>query len=85
MTLLGPGDVMAIEPRQVLRVTPASGTRDAEPEFFPSIEFDAPDLPWTYSPIVPRGTRVLPWIVLIVVEATPDVSARRRANKDRAR
>ena len=74
MTLLGPGDVVAIEPRQVLRVTPASGTRDAEPEFFPSIEFDAPDLPWTYSPIVPNGTRVLPWIALIVIEATPDVS-----------
>ena len=74
MTLLGPGDVVAIELRQVLRVTPASGTRDAEPEFFPSIEFDAPDLPWTYSPIVPNGTRVLPWIALIVVEATPDVT-----------
>jgi hypothetical protein len=74
MTLLGPGDVVAIERRQVLRVTPASGTRDAEPEFFPSIEFDAPDLPWTYSPIVPSGTRVLPWMVLIVVEATPEVS-----------
>jgi hypothetical protein len=73
MTLLGPGDVAAIDPRQVLRVTPSSGTRDAEPEFFPSIEFDAPDLPWTYRPIVPAGARVLPWIALIVVEATPDV------------
>ena len=72
MTLLGPGDVVAIEPRQVLRVTPSSGTRDAEPEFFPSIEFDAPDLLWTYSPLVPTGTRVLPWIALIVIEATPD-------------
>jgi hypothetical protein len=74
MTLLGPGDVIAIDPRQVLRVTPSSGTRDAEPEFFPSIEFDAPDLPWTYSPIVPSGARILPWIALIVVEATEGVS-----------
>ena len=57
MPLLGPGDVITIEPRQVLRVTPAAGTRDAEPDFFPSIEFDAPDLPWTYSPVVPAGTR----------------------------
>lgn len=74
MSLLGPGDVVAIEPRQVLRVTPAAGTRDAEPEFFPSIEFDAPDLPWAYSPVVPAGTRVLPWIALIILEANPDVS-----------
>jgi len=58
-SLLGPGDVLAIDPRQVLRVTPAAGTRDAEPEFFPLIEFDAPDLPWAYSPVVPDGRRVL--------------------------
>ena len=74
VSLLGPGDVIAIEPRQVLRVTPAPGTRDAEPDFFPSIEFDAPDLPWTYSPAVPVGTRILPWMALIVVEARPDLT-----------
>ena len=74
MTLLGPGDVVSIDPRQVLRVTPSSGTRDAEPEFFPSIEFDAPELPWSYSPLVPSGTRVLPWITLIVIEATSEVA-----------
>jgi hypothetical protein len=74
MTLLGPGDVVSIDPRQVLRVTPSSGTRDAEPEFFPSIEFDAPDLPWSYSPLVPSGTRVPPWITLIVIEATSEVA-----------
>src|SRR5690349_12468250 len=74
MTLLGPGDVVTIDPREVLRVTPSSGTRDAEPEFFPSIEFDAPDLPWSYSPVVPSGTRILPWITLIVIEATSDVT-----------
>lgn len=74
MSLIGPGDILAIEPRQVLRVAPAAGTRDAEPEFFPAIEFDAPDLPWAYSPVVPEGTRLLPWIALVVVEARPDVT-----------
>jgi hypothetical protein len=73
MSLIGPGDVVTIEPRQVLRVTPTAGTRDAEPEFFPAIEFDAPDLPWAYSPVLPEATRLLPWMVLIVVEALPDV------------
>jgi hypothetical protein len=74
MPLLGPGDVMTIEPRQVLRVTPAGGTRDAEPEFFPAIEFDAPDLLWAYSPIVPEGVRILPWLALVVLETGPDVT-----------
>ena len=73
MPLLGPGDVITIEPRQVLRVTPAAGTRDAEPDFFPAVELDAPDLPWSYSPLIPDGTRVLPWIVLVVVESRPGV------------
>lgn len=74
LPLLGPGDIVAIEPRQVLRVTPAPGTRDAEPDFFPAIELDAPDLPWAYSPLVPVGARVFPWLVLVVVEATAEVT-----------
>jgi len=73
MPLLGPGDVIGVEPRQVLRVTPAAGTHDAETDFFPSIEFDAPDLPWAYSPLTLDPSRVLPWMVLIVVELTDDV------------
>jgi hypothetical protein len=73
MPLLGPGDVLGIEPRQVLRVSPAAGTSDAEPDFFPSIEFDAPDLPWAYSPLSMDPSRVLPWFVLVVIEVTDDV------------
>jgi hypothetical protein len=73
MPMLGPGDVIGIEPRQVLRVTPAAGTGDAEPDFFPSIEFDAPDFPWAYSPLTMDPARRLPWIVLLVIEATDDV------------
>jgi hypothetical protein len=73
LELLGPGDVLGIEPGQVLRMTPAPGSRDAEPDFFPSVEFDAPELPWTYSPELPEGTRLLPWIALVVIEAQPAV------------
>jgi hypothetical protein len=74
LPLLGPGDVLGLDPRQVLRVTPAAGTHDAEPEFFPAIEFDSPDLPWTYSPVVSTGPRALPWLVLIVIEARDGVT-----------
>jgi hypothetical protein len=73
MPMLGPGDVLGIESRQVLRVTPAAGAGDAEPDFFPSIEFDSPDLPWAYSPLTLDPARVLPWIVLVVIEITDDV------------
>ena len=79
LSLAGPGDVLAIEPRQVLRVSPAAGARDAEPDFFPLIEFDAPELPWAYSPTLPAGTRLAPWLVLVVIEADPVVRLERGA------
>ena len=77
VALAGPGDVLAIEPRQLLRVAPKSGARDTEPDFFPLVEFDAPDLPWAYSPVLPAATRLLPWIRLIVLEADPSVRVER--------
>ena len=71
--LLGPGDVIGIEPGQILRMTPSPAARDAEPDFFPLVEFDAPDLPWAYSPALPDGSRWVPWIALVVIEAQPGV------------
>jgi hypothetical protein len=71
--LLGPGDVIGIESAQILRVAPAAASTNAEPDFFPLIEFDAPDLAWAYSPLMPEGARLLPWIALVVVEAQPGV------------
>ncbi len=68
LPLLGPGDVVAIEPRQILRVSPAAGANAAEPDFFPLIEFDAPELPWAYSPTLPAGSRLPPWLALVVIE-----------------
>jgi hypothetical protein len=79
LALAGPGDVLGIEPRQVLRVSPAAGARDAEPDFFPLIEFDAPELPWAYSPTLPAGTRLAPWLALVVIEADPSVRLERGA------
>jgi hypothetical protein len=75
--LLGPGDVVGIDESQVLRVLPAPNSERAEPDFFPTVEFDAPDLPWAFSPTPPNANRVLPWMCLIVVEEQQGVSLRR--------
>jgi hypothetical protein len=72
--LLGPGDVVTIDSAQVLRTLPVANTNRAEPEFFPAIEFDQPDLAWAYSPATAAGTRLMPWICLIVVEDQPGVT-----------
>lgn len=62
----GPGDVARLDGRQIIRREPRPGTSDFEPNYFPLVEFDAPELPWLFSP-EPSDTRVRPWLVLVVV------------------
>lgn len=66
LELYGPGDVVRLDERQVIRREPRPGTADFEPNYFPLIEFDAPELPWMLSPEV-GDTRLRPWLVLVVV------------------
>ena len=68
--LLGPGDVTALDPAQILRTHPAPETPDAEPHLFAAVEFDRPDLPWMFSPAAADSHgRLRPWLVLVVLEA----------------
>jgi hypothetical protein len=66
---LGPGDVLGIDPGQVIRTYPRAGSTDAAPNFFAHVEFDRPDLPWLFTPLIAGEHDVLrPWICLVVVE-----------------
>jgi hypothetical protein len=72
--VLGPGDVTALDQRQVIRCFPAAGTENAESSLFASIDFDAPELPWQFTPARPEPTSgaLRPWLVLVVLpEDTP--------------
>lgn len=70
LLLRGPGDVLSVDPRQVIRRYPEPGIHDAEPSDLAHIEFDAPDLPWQFTPTGPDATGNLPsWLRLIVVRA----------------
>lgn len=72
--LLGPGDVVSLDPRAVVRTYPPAETRDAEPNYFPLIEFDQVDLPWRYTPRAadPAVGRVRPWFCLIALAEGED-------------
>src|SRR6185436_13918885 len=57
-----------LDPRAVIRVWPRPGVNDAEPNYFPLIEFDQADLPWRYTPA--KATvqdRLRPWLCLVVL------------------
>lgn len=71
LTVRGPGDVLAIDPSQIIRRFPSPGTRDAEETFLAHIEFDRPELPWLFTPHPPSGAtqeRLDPWMSLVVLE-----------------
>ena len=60
---MGPGHVIGIDPRQIVRTDPAPGSRDFEPNYFPLIEFDEPTLPWLFTPAgADAQARLRPWL-----------------------
>ena|SRR5271165_756532 len=64
----GPGDVGGFEARHVVRTEPREFTANFEPNYLAAIELDEPDLPWLHTPAAPAGSRLRPWIVLIVLK-----------------
>jgi hypothetical protein len=69
--LFGPGDVLQIDPRQIIRTEPRPLSQDFEPNYLAAVEFDSPELPWLFTPdpTPPAGDagRLTPWIALVVV------------------
>lgn len=73
----GPADVVGIDPRQVVRCDPAPFTRNFEPNFLASVEFDRPDFPWMFTPAsADAQSRLRPWLCLIVVKSGAGVQLR---------
>lgn len=66
--LYGPGDVLGFDAKLVVSQWPPHLSAGADPTYFPTIEFAAPDLPWAFSPGAPDRDRLNPWLCLIAVE-----------------
>ena len=66
--LYGPGDVVGIDQREVIRTEPHRFSTDFEPNYFPLIECDRPDFPWLFTPAAADAAGHLqPWLCLVVV------------------
>jgi hypothetical protein len=69
LRMLGPEGAIGIDTRRVARVDPPPGIQDTEPNYMPCIEFDAPELPWLFTPArADDAGRLRPWLVLVALE-----------------
>ena len=68
--LAGPGDVVGVQARQVIRTEPRAGVSDFEPNYLAAIDFYDEDFPWRYTPVAPDPAthRLAPWLVLAVLK-----------------
>jgi len=70
--LYGPGDVIGVDPRAILRTEPRNWITDVEPNYLAAIEFCDEDFPWRYTPDAPDAAtgRLAPWLALVVLKET---------------
>jgi len=66
--MFGPGDVIGVDPRHIVRTEPRNFTVNYEPNYLCGIEFDAPDFPWLFTPASANQDRLRPWLTLIALK-----------------
>ena len=72
--LLGPGDIIGINPHVVVRTEPLRWITNFEPNYLAFVEFYDEDFLWRYTPAKANGDRLRPWLALLVLEETEDES-----------
>ncbi len=82
LRMLGPGDVLGVPAGQVIRTEPSNGATNVDVTIFPSVDFDAPFLPWIFTGTRPDPASAVmaPWLCLVVVPERDGVTldARRK-------
>jgi hypothetical protein len=69
--LVGPGDILSISDKAILRTDPANESYDFESNYLPFVEFYEEDFPWRYTPATPNlenQERLRPWLALVVLK-----------------
>ena len=70
IAIYGPGDIVGIEQRAIIKNEPRNWITNFEPNYVPYIDFYDEDFPWRYTPAVPDSgrARLRPWIMVVVLE-----------------
>ncbi len=67
-SLIAPGDIIGINRDMVVRTEPLNWIADFESNYLSFIEFYDEDFAWRYTPAAPAGTRLRPWLLLLVLK-----------------
>lgn len=70
VALYGPGDIIGIESKAIIKTEPRNWITNFEPNYLPCIDFYDEDFPWRYTPAAPDTVlgRLRPWIMLVVLK-----------------
>lgn len=70
--LKGPGDVLGINPKTIVRTEPLNNITDFESNHLAAIEFFDEDFPWRFSTGAVQNNRLIPWVTLMVLKYQSD-------------
>ncbi|MFO7679609.1 MAG: hypothetical protein R6X34_06115 [Chloroflexota bacterium] len=78
VALYGPGDIVGVDSRVVVRTEPRHWITNFEPNYLACIEFYDEDFPWRYTPAAPDKTnhRLRPWLTLVVLKESEFVEGK---------
>jgi hypothetical protein len=71
-SLVGPGDIIGINPSMVVRTEPLHLITNFEPNYLPFVEFYDEDFLWRYTPARANDRKLRPWLALLVLEEHED-------------
>jgi hypothetical protein len=81
ISLYGPGDILGIDPREIIRTEPRAGVSNFESNYLAGIDFYDEDFPWRYTPAPASGLQLSPWIALVVLNSTEYAEGKNLANR----
>lgn len=77
-SLIGPGDIIGVKREMVVRTEPLNWVTDFESNYLAFMEFYDEDFAWRYTPAAPAGSRLRPWIMLLVLKEDEFERTKRR-------
>jgi hypothetical protein len=66
--LVGPGDILGVNSNMIVRTDPLDHITNFEPNYLAFVEFYDEDFAWRYTPAAPNGSKLRPWLLLLVLK-----------------